>query len=182
MDQTTMQADLPPWSVMLAVDDVPESGREITLSADEATRAAIASLAGVRAISRLEAALSVARHGRHGLHVTGKLSARVGQDCVVTLEPIDSEIDEPIDALFLPADKMAAATGDEEVVEAGGPDLEPMVGDRIDLGALATEVLLVGIDPYPRKPGAEFRPPVDTEDTVRPFAALAALKKNFGAE
>ncbi len=35
-------------------------------------------------------------------------------------------------------------------------DPEPLVGGTIDLGALAIEFLIVGLDPYPRKPGAVF--------------------------
>ena len=48
----------------------------------------------------------------------------------------------------------------------------------VDLGAIATEFLLLGIDPYPRKPGAVFDAPVAEDDpSSHPFAALAALKK-----
>ena len=36
------------------------------------------------------------------LQVTGHVRARVGQTCVVTLEPIESEIDEEIDLTFAP--------------------------------------------------------------------------------
>ena len=54
---------------------------------------------------------------------------------------------------------------------------EPIVNGTIDLGRLATDALLLGIDPYPRKPNAvvehEVTPP-DPED--HPFAALKALK------
>ncbi len=47
----------------------------------------------------------------------------------------------------------------------------------VDLGAIATEYFLLGIDPYPRKPGAEFQSPSAGEAAANPFAALAALKK-----
>ncbi len=43
---------------------------------------------------------------------------------------------------------------------------EPLVDGKIDLGAIATEFLLLGIDPYPRKAGAEFAP-VKTDDAER---------------
>ena len=56
------------------------------------------------------------------------------------------------------------------------------MGDRIDLGALATEFLLIGIDPYPRKPDATFQAPEVEDDSTRPFAALAALKKGPDAK
>ena len=47
----------------------------------------------------------------------------------------------------------------------------------VDLGAVATEFLLLGIDPYPRKPGAVFDAPPAGDPSSHPFAALAALKK-----
>ena len=47
---------------------------------------------------------------------------------------------------------------------------------QLDLGAIATEFLILGIDPYPRKAGVEFAPPAVENDDPHPFAALAALK------
>lgn len=35
---------------------------------------------------------------------------------------------------------------------------------------------MLGLDPYPRKPDAVFRPPPDEEPDPGPFAALAGLK------
>ena len=54
---------------------------------------------------------------------------------------------------------------------------EPLVDGKVDLGALATEFLMLGIDPYPRKAGAEFAPPKVEDAGEHPFAALAALEK-----
>ena len=82
--------------------------------------------------------------------------AQVGQTCVVSLEPIENAVDETVDVLFAPG---TAAGGDELAAEPGidGRDPpEPLVDGIIDLGALATEFLLLGVDPYPRKAGAEF--------------------------
>jgi hypothetical protein len=47
---------------------------------------------------------------------------------------------------------------------------------------LATEFLILGIDPYPRKPGAEFAAPKAEDNREHPFAALEALKKRLGGE
>ena len=60
---------------------------------------------------------------------------------------------------------------------SAGNETEPLIGGSIDLGALATEFLILGLDPYPRKPGATFQPPADAKPEESPFAALAALKK-----
>ena len=53
---------------------------------------------------------------------------------------------------------------------------DPIVDGKIDLGALAAEFLALGLDPYPRKPGAEFAAPVAEEDDDSPFAPLTELK------
>jgi hypothetical protein len=54
---------------------------------------------------------------------------------------------------------------------------ETLTGGGVDLGEIATEFLILGLDPYPRKPDAIFRSPQAGEDSAHPFAALAALKK-----
>jgi hypothetical protein len=167
-----------PWSVPVGLSDVPESGRHLDLIADARTRAAIAERAGLTALPRLQASFDVTPHARHGLHVIGRVSATVGQICVVTLEPIENEIDEPIDLVFMPVAASAAASGGMVEVEITADDVpEPLIDDTIDLGALATEFLLLSIDPYPRKAGAVFETPAAAGDVrAHPFAALAALK------
>jgi uncharacterized metal-binding protein YceD (DUF177 family) len=165
-----------PWQVPIAVEEVAEEGRHLDLVADADTRAAVARVAGLRDLPRLQATFDVTPHGQDGLRVAGRLSATVGQTCVVSLEPLINEVMEEVDIVFAPK----AATSDED---AAIPDarideeVEPLIGGSIDLGALATEFLLLGLDPYPRKPGAIFQPPADATADEGPFAALAALKK-----
>src|SRR5215470_13874272 len=91
-----------PWSVPVALHEVPETGRRFTLVADERTRGALARLAGLRSLPRLQAQFEVTPRGRDRLHVAGTISATVGQDCVVTLEPIENEIEEQVDLQFAP--------------------------------------------------------------------------------
>jgi uncharacterized metal-binding protein YceD (DUF177 family) len=45
----------------------------------------------------------------------------------------------------------------------------------IDLGGYVVEHLALELDPFPRKPGAEFTPP-ETDPEPSPFAVLARLK------
>ena len=167
-----------PWTVPIRVEDVPETGRRVELAADEAIRTALAEAAGVNELTRLEATFDLTRRGRSGLHVVGEISATVRQTCVVTLEPISNEVIEPVDLLFTPAGAQTGLAA-ELPVEAGDPP-EPMIGGMVDLGAVATEFLILGIDPYPRKPGAVFEAPRTADPDTTPFAALAALKKNDG--
>jgi hypothetical protein len=168
-----------PWSVPVAVHDVPATGRHFELAADEATRAAIAKSADLRTLPRLEATFDVIRHGAEGLHVVGRVGATVGQVCVVTLDPIESEVEEMVDLVFIPGAAPAPddAAGRVAVVEAAEEAPEPLLGDSVDLGAIATEFLILGIDLYPRKPDAVFEAPSVEDTTEHPFAALAALRR-----
>jgi hypothetical protein len=151
----------------------------VDLAADEATRAAVARSIGLRALPRLEAGFDVTRHGRDGLRVVGTVSASIGQTCVVTLEEIDSEVQEPVDLTFMPTTAdMTATEGGSKVASDDGP--EPLVGGVVDLGIVATEFLILGIDPYPRKSDAIFAAPPADDGSGHPFAALAALKKGQG--
>jgi hypothetical protein len=167
------------WSVPVTVHDVPPTGRRFELAADEATRAAIAKSANLRALPRLQATFDVSRHGAGGLHVAGRVGATVGQLCVVTLDPIANEVDEMVDLVFVPGATSAVddPAGRVAVVEATDDAPEPLLDDTIDLGAIATEFLILGIDLYPRKPDAVFQPPAIEDQAEHPFAALAALRR-----
>ena len=170
------------WSVPLAITDVSEAGRHLDLVANAQARAAVATLAGLAALPRLEASFDVTRRGRGGLHVVGRVSATVGQTCVVTLEPVENEVDEAIDVAFVPAGATSLeeyGSGEVEVTLEDAP--EPLVGNAIDLGAIATEFLILGLDPYPRRPDVVFEtPPAAGDEPAHPFAALAGLKKGQG--
>ena len=58
------------WSVPVKIEEVTEAGRHFDLVADAGTRAAVARVAGLRDLSRLEATFDVTRRGADGLHVT----------------------------------------------------------------------------------------------------------------
>jgi hypothetical protein len=178
-----------PWHVPLALDDVAESGRHVDLAADQDVRAAVAQVAGVRDVPRLEASFDVTRSGASGLHVVGRVSATVGQNCVVTLEPLSNDVEEDIDVVFAPAPSSPAKPeadedddGEEEWRKPARKwDVpEPLRDGVVDLGALAIEFLILGLDPYPRKPGAVFQAPQDVTSEPGPFAALAKLAKDGG--
>jgi Large ribosomal RNA subunit accumulation protein YceD len=170
-----------PWRAFVNVAQIPETGLHREIEADVAVREAMADLAGLREISSARASFDLTLDRRGRVHVAGTVRARVGQTCVVTLDPVDNEIDETVDVTFAPAEQipqLAVLAHDALVGEAEIPDApEPIFGGAIDLGRLATDVLLLAIDPYPRKPGAVFEPEVATADPeAHPFAALKALQ------
>jgi hypothetical protein len=168
-----------PWRVPVAAEDVPEEGRHFDLVADADTRAAVARMAGLRDLPHLQASFDVSRAGDGGLRVAGRVSATVGQSCVVTLEPLANEIVEDVDLLFAPPAPSEIGGEDANPDAADLDEAEPLIGGSVDLGALATEFLVLGIDPYPRKAGAVFQAPPDSAAEEGPFAALAPLKKGL---
>jgi len=183
MSEPRTKASAPPtWRIPVAVDDVPEVGQHFALAPADDERAAIAQLVGLRELARLQADFDVHRQGENGLRVVGRVSASVGQNCVVTLEPLTNEIEEEVDLVFMPQPAVqqtwsAKDDTDEEAADVKWQDPEPLIDGIVDLGMLATEFLILGIDPYPRKSGAVFEPPPDAAPEQSPFAALARLSK-----
>ena len=180
-----------PWSMPVVAAEVPEAGRHVELAPDEAARQAVAKVANVVALPRLKATFNLTRYGAEGLRVQGRVLATVVQNCVVTLEPIESRIDEAVDLVFLPepGEQPSLPSDDEgaldvaafHALETDEPP-ETLVGGAVDLGTLATEFLILGIDPFPRKEGAVFDAPPAGDPASHPFAALAALKKEPGSQ
>jgi uncharacterized metal-binding protein YceD (DUF177 family) len=172
-----------PWNVAVVVAQIPDTGLHREFAASSNQCRAIAALGGLRDVFSANASLDLTlmREGR--VHVTGRVTARVGQICVVTLDPIENDIDEAIDLIFAPPEQIpaladlvdAAAESDSEIPDPP----EPIEGGVIDLGRLATDSLLLGIDPHPRKPDAVFSAPAVADDPEdHPFAALKALKRD----
>jgi hypothetical protein len=182
MNRTNNMVDkADPWSVPVTLAQIPDTGLHRDIEAGRGERAAMAEVAGLREILSASASLDVLPKSGGRFHVAGRVRARIGQTCVVTLDPIENDIDEAVDLIFAPAEQIPQLA--DLVDEAAESDLEipdppePIVDGVIDLGRLATDALFLGIDPYPRKPEAVFEPLVvapDPED--HPFAALKALQ------
>ena len=172
---------------MVDVTSVGPEGSTVTIEASDAERKALAAANGLVEVSRFVARLRLTREGRSGIAITGDVEVVVRQTCVVTLEAFEAGMTEQVNLHFLPERDVEAlqsqAGGPASMaagllVEAGdeAPDLpDPIVNGRIDVGAVAAEFFTLGLDPYPRKPGANFAAPA-AEATVSPFATLARLR------
>jgi len=173
------------WRAFVPVTQIPERGLHRDLEADPATRAAMAEAANVRELLSARASFDLTPQSGGRVHVKGRVQARIGQTCVVTLDPIENDIDEEVDLIFAPPEQIPelAETADDEggvAIEMEDPP-EPIENGIIDLGRLATDVLYLAIDPYPRKPGAVFAPQVAAADPAdHPFAALKGLQLDGG--
>lgn len=143
--------------------------------------AALARRFGVEAVWAFSFQIEAAPWGPGGLRLRGRAEARLTQTCVVSLEPLEKVVSEPVERFLAPANRLAEAQAllDPDLDEAPEP-----LGGPVDLGEIAAETVALAIDPYPRAPGAAFEgarsaPPGVaplTDEQARPFAALAALK------
>ena len=195
-------AAAPPFSRPFTVEELlrrPDEPMKIAALPEEMT--ALAQADGVPSIAALTAEFKVNRQGKD-IRVTGEVRARVTQECVVTLELFETDVVEPVDVRFAfapppppPApregermSRRRAAQAQEERRQQAAPEFpsheeddppDAIVDGKIDLGALAAEFMALGLDPYPRKPGAEFAEVQDDEPADEsPFAGLARLKKD----
>ncbi|WP_332686684.1 YceD family protein [Devosia sp.] len=171
----------PLFDAVVRIDRMPASGRDLTVSLDEPTRAALAELLKLSAIDSFEATLMVAPL-RGGLRAQGRLVADIVQPSVVTFEPVGQHVDEAIDRVFLPEAQAHKPTpGSEIFVDLEDEDFPDHIdGPEVDLSALLIETLALAIDPYPRLPGEGL----DSlgvhlgDEPSGPFAALKKLKKS----
>jgi len=149
-----------PVSFIAHVARLPRKGMPVVVEAGEKERAALAEEHGLVAVKNYRVELLVAPWKRNGVKVSGTVQADIVQECVVTLDPIESHVSEAVETVFLPEDsklgRLGFHGGGEIVLDVEGPDSpETFLGDTIDVGALAEEFFALGIDPYPRKAGAE---------------------------
>jgi uncharacterized metal-binding protein YceD (DUF177 family) len=164
-----------PFSRVVRVDALPRDGQTVTIEATPAERKALASLYKLPAIAALTATLRIEPWGGAGARVTGAVHGAVTQMCVVSLEPFPATVDEAVDVRFAPQAKPPAAKETLSLADEDEPD--PVIDGKIDLGALAAEFFALGLDPYPRKPGATLEQSTKSEVTDSPFSALAQRAK-----
>ncbi|MBS1181707.1 MAG: hypothetical protein H6Q99_1587 [Proteobacteria bacterium] len=169
-----------PLSRPFAWNRVQPRGTPVAFTASPSECEAMAEALGILKVASASAEFVVSPFRKTGFKVTGEVWAEVEQACVVTLEPVPESIHEMIDLRFLPESEIEPVDDEIEVaVDAEDPP-EPILGTTVDLGVLTTEFVAVGLDPYPRAPGAEFTPFIEddgSEDEAQsPFASLSSLK------
>lgn len=150
---------------------------DIAPTADEA--AAIARQVGIRTLRKARFSGRLVPEGRADWRLEAQLGATVVQDCVATLAPVTTRIDDVVIRRFL------ADPDEPEATEMEMPDddsTEPL-GPVIDPAAVMVEALTLALPLYPR---AEDAPPADVvavppgatpiAPRENPFAALSALR------
>jgi uncharacterized metal-binding protein YceD (DUF177 family) len=151
---------------------LPRKGELLEGALDEAGCKAVGAELGILAVLSLAWSVRAKPWRKDGFALTGTVKGEVEQACVVTLDPVRQSISEDIDLRFLPEGKAKPrAASDDAATDLAfdaAPEDEPELysTDPFDAAPLIIEHFALGLDPYPRKPGADF--------TEAQKAALAA--------
>ena len=175
-------------SHIFKIDEISSNGVSGTLEVSAQDCAAIAKFLDLLSLDSMRMDFNLQRSGRGRFKLKAHLIADVAQSCVLTLESIESKVDEQFNIEFWPPEDVAQLESEAE--EAGmdvpldGP--EPILEGRIDIGQMAYEHFAAALEPYPRNPDASFdwkdpQAGPDSEDGNKPFAELARLKDPNGA-
>jgi hypothetical protein len=165
----------PEFSFIIHPSEHGENEKHYELEADSHEREALARRFDFLDIEFFRPLLSFKRlRGSGAYRLSGQVRARVTQRCVVTLDPVISDVDSRFDVLF-----HTEFQGDRHDM-ALEEEIELLENDSLDLGEIAAEELVIALDPYPRGQDVElteFLPePDQMVERKHPFAALAAIK------
>jgi hypothetical protein len=159
------------------------AGDTVTITADQAQRAAIAKWSGVLSLEKLEARVEIKKLGPSHYGLDFVLEGAVTQACVVTLEPVPALIERRFsrELHFTGPVRHKPATADsvpdlvlDSAEEEGPEEIESL---HYDLAGPVLEEYILSLEPYPRRPGVEFAPQIEPSDRPEsPFAVLKSLK------
>ncbi len=165
----------PEFSRHVAFDRIGIEPLMLEIEAQPGERKALAKRLKLKEISALKAIIYLQRIDAAPIfEVRGEISAALVQSCVVTLEPVPATVHENFDTLLAPlkvVERLQKASSQPELDDFP----EPLTRDAIDIGEITAQYLSLGLDPYPRKDGADFVMPEGLGGNLNPFAALKAL-------
>jgi len=178
----------------LRVADLPtKKPTRFELVPEQAALRAIAEELGLQGLRKLRFKGEISADGKRDWRLTAQLGATVTQPCVVTLEPVTTRIEEPVERRFVaeipdfgPSAKKSDE--DEEGIEMPEDDNTELLDSHIDPGAVMLEALSLALPLYPRAEDAALEetnftePGKDamTDEDTKPFAGLAALRDQLG--
>jgi uncharacterized metal-binding protein YceD (DUF177 family) len=159
------------------------AGDTVRFVADAVQLEAIARWAGILSLEKFETEVEIKKLAANRFGLAFHLTASITQSCIVTLEPVASQMDRRFarELVFVGASRHRdTADSVPDLVldtdqEEGPEEIDSL---HFDLAAPVLEEFVLSLDPYPRRPGVEFAPesPV-SEPPESPFAVLKGLKQ-----
>lgn len=156
---------------------VTADGRLVELAPTQEQCETIAERLDLIALRNFTAKIQVGwESGGDTLRLEGSLHASVVQQCVATLKPITSDVEDR----FVERYALKPEETDQEIIVSADDelDLDAIPDDGLDLAEIAVQQLSLALDPYPRHEDADDLGLAvdDDEKPSGPFAKLAMLK------
>jgi hypothetical protein len=175
-----------PFEQFFNLGRLSQTEQTVMLAPDSAQRDQIAVWAGVEAVKSLTAKIDLRKQSASQFLVNFELRAEISQNCVVTLEPVNSLVSKDFNRLLSfscarsPIKLRLSPVAHPAVLDLSEEEGPEEIGSLCyDLAGPVLEELVLAIDPYPRK--AIFQPPAEPEErddpaAQSPFAILKSLK------
>jgi hypothetical protein len=168
----------PEFSRKLVVDRIPPEGQEEAIAATPEECEALARRFDLPAVHALEARIAARPWQRGGIALELEVEADIEQVCVVSLEPFPVHVAERGTRYYLAANAPGARPPVVLLESLEDEEPETIDGGAIDIGEVASEMLGLALDPYPRKPDAVFQTEGEESGGVSgAFAPLRGLRK-----
>lgn len=159
------------------LNELTQAGRDIEFVAEPEERAALTEWAGVRAVKAFSGKATLRRLSTTRFAIRASFEAEIEQTCVVTLEPMTSQLSGELSRELFYCEA-ADSEGGELTLAAGDDDAPDTVTSyKYDVCLPLLEEFSLSINPYPRKEGAVFAEKTgESKERNNPFAALKVLK------
>jgi len=177
----------PPFSHQLHPSELATNkGTQFELRPSKAALDAIAADLGLVELRKLRFAGQLQPLDKQDWKLHATFGATIVQECVVTLDPVSTRLDEKIERRWVKklSQNHSEDADPESDVEMPEDVTEEPLSEVIDLGVVMVEALALALPLYPRAQGAELGEQVFTEpgqapmtdEHVKPFSGLAALR------
>lgn len=194
--KSTAEMPEPEWSVLVDLQEVTANAKKMRISAAEDERKALCKRLDLAVISSLSADVTLHREKGNVIHVNGLMKANVTQHCVVTMDPVQTQIEQTFEGWYADQDRivMLAKARHERLGRLANSEIpildekedpEPLTNGMIDIGELVVQSLSLELDRFPRRRGLEEPEIVEVsvgpeEVNLRknPFEALKNWKKS----
>jgi len=171
-------------SYALDVSTLPAVGFEKIFHASEDQLGFIAETCGLLGADRFLAVVQFKRWRGDGISVSGNIKSEFIQKCIVSLDPIQQELDVDFETKLVPVgSKLAIAmemADGEMIMDFDGDDPpDTFEGREVDVWKIIIEHFNLSIDAYPRASSAQLPEPIeelDAKPSSSPFSALGSLK------
>lgn len=175
----------PPWSQPITVAELP-TRRDTAFSVipDSALLRVLKDELGLQSLRKLRFKGTLTPNGITDWRLDAELGVTIVQNCVITLEPVTTRIDENISRLFI--GKLPDFEEGSEVEMTDEENTEQL-GEIIDPGEIMVEALTLALPEFPKVEDAELNQTIFTEPgktpmddaEARPFSGLKALQQKL---